>query len=91
MKDMKLTKYEREIIEAIDKGEYEPVDDVKGEIERIHQIAQRQFKAKMISLRLSEDSIVTLKEKAEKVGMPYQTIISMLIRQYNEGKLSLKI
>lgn len=91
MKDMKLTKYEREIVEAIDRGEYEPVDDVKGEIKRLGEIARKQFKNKMISLRLPEDSILTLKTKAKKAGVPYQTLISMLIHQYNQGKVNLKV
>lgn len=91
MKNIKLTKYEREIVEAIDKGEYEPVDDVQGEIKRLRSIAQKQFKAKMISLRLPEDSILILKKKAAKAGLPYQTLISMLIHQYNLGKVNLKV
>lgn len=91
MKNIKLTKYEKEIVEAIDRGEYQPVEDVKGEIERIKKIAQKQLKAKMISLRLPENSIATLKMKAEKAGLPYQTLISMLIHQYNQGKVDLKI
>ncbi|HSV94576.1 MAG TPA: CopG family antitoxin [Spirochaetia bacterium] len=91
MKKDKLTAYEKEIVEAIDRGEYQPVDNVKGEIKRLSVVAQKQMKNKMISLRLPEDSIVTLKENAKKAGLPYQTLISMLIHQYNQGKVNLKI
>lgn len=91
MKDMKLTKYEREIVEAIERGEVESVPNLEEEKKRLMNIARKQFKARMISLRLPEDSIITLKAKAEKAGLPYQTLISMLIHQYNQGKLDLKI
>jgi predicted DNA binding CopG/RHH family protein len=91
MKDMKLTKYEKEIIEAIEKGDVKSTPNLAEEKTRLMKTAQKQFKDKMISLRLSEDSIVALKKKAEVVGLPYQTIISILINQYNQGKLDLKI
>lgn len=91
MKEYKLTKYEREIVEAIESGNVTPVKNMKREIMRIQKIAQNQFKDKMISLRLPEASIVALKEKAGEVGVPYQRLISMLIHQYNQGKVNLKI
>ena len=92
MKDMKLTKYEREIVEAIETGKVHRIANFSMEKKRLQKIAQNQLlKDKMISLRLSEDSIVSLKKKAEKAGVPYQTLISMLIHQFNQGKVNLKI
>lgn len=91
MKDMKLTKYEREIVEAIENGEVHSIANLEEEKRRLQKIFQKQFKNKMISLRLPEDSIITLKTKAKKAGVPYQTLISMLIHQFNQGKVNLKI
>jgi predicted DNA binding CopG/RHH family protein len=91
MKDMKLTKYEREIVEAIESGNVRSIANLGDEKKRLQKIAQNQFKDKMISLRLPEASITALKEKAGEAGVPYQRIISMLIHQYNQGKVNLKI
>ena len=91
MKNMKLTKYEREIVEAIEDGRVHRIANFSVEKKRLQKIAQNQLKDKMISLRLPEFLIAALKVKAGETGVPYQRLISMLIHQYNQGKVSLKI
>jgi len=48
-------------------------------------------KKKAISLRVSQRDLKLLKRKSLETGIPYQTIISSLIRQYVEGKIKLEI
>lgn len=46
-------------------------------------------KQKRINIRMSERDLVKIRAKAIEEGVPYQSLISMLIHKYNEGKLSI--
>lgn len=52
MKKDKLSKYEREIVEAIERGEYIPVKNIEGEKRRLQKIAQIQFNEGKVSLKI---------------------------------------
>ena len=43
---------------------------------------------KRINIRMSERDLKKIQAKAIEEGIPYQSLISMLIHKYNEGKLS---
>ncbi len=45
-------------------------------------------KRKRINIRMSERDLKKIQAKAIEEGKPYQSLISMLIHKYNEGKLS---
>jgi hypothetical protein len=45
-------------------------------------------KQKRINIRMSERDLKKIRAKAVEEGIPYQSLISMLIHKYNEGKLS---
>jgi predicted DNA binding CopG/RHH family protein len=45
-------------------------------------------KRKRINIRMSERDLKKIQAKAIEEGIPYQSLISMLIHKYNEGKLS---
>jgi predicted DNA binding CopG/RHH family protein len=49
------------------------------------------YKTKTISLRLSPFHIDALKEKSAKTWIKYQTLITMLITQYVNGKITLEV
>jgi predicted DNA binding CopG/RHH family protein len=46
-------------------------------------------KRKRINIRMSERDLKRIQAKAIEEGIPYQSLISMLIHKYNEGKLTL--
>ena len=46
-------------------------------------------KQKRINIRMSERDLKKIRAKAIEEGIPYQSLISMLIHKYNEGKLSI--
>lgn len=48
-------------------------------------------KDKAINIRISEKDLIKLKAKAEEAGVPYNTLVTTLIHQYNKGKLKVKI
>jgi predicted DNA binding CopG/RHH family protein len=85
----KLDKEERQILHDIESGKFVSVPNVKAEIERVRAIARAQLKTKNINLRLSENDIKALKEKAAENSLPYQTLVATLIRQYLSGKFNI--
>jgi predicted DNA binding CopG/RHH family protein len=50
--------------------------------ERIEQIIEGSRKSRPISMRINEKDLERLKEKANKNGLPYQTMINVVIHKY---------
>ena len=46
-------------------------------------------KQKRINIRMTERDLKKIQAKAIEEGIPYQSLISMLIHKYNEGKVSI--
>ena len=78
-----LTKEERTIENSIDS--LVPVSGDKRN--RVESIIARARKNKAISLRITECDLERLKEKAENDGIPYQTLISMVLHKYITNQL----
>ena len=78
-----LTKEERTIENSIDS--LVPVSEDKRN--RVESIIARARKNKAISLRISEYDLEKLKEKAKDDGIPYQTLISMVLHKYITNQL----
>jgi predicted DNA binding CopG/RHH family protein len=83
MKELKLDNYEKEIEKDILK--YKKVSSSK--IAKIERIIQKANEKKNISLRLNSQDLDQLKLKAEKEGIPYQTLISSIIHKFVTDQL----
>ncbi|RPJ21690.1 MAG: antitoxin [Desulfobacteraceae bacterium] len=46
-------------------------------------------KQKRINIRMNERDLRKIRAKAIEEGIPYQSLIAMLIHKYNEGKVSI--
>jgi predicted DNA binding CopG/RHH family protein len=46
-------------------------------------------KQRRINIRMTERDLKKIQAKAIEEGLPYQSLISMLIHKYNDGKLSI--
>jgi len=78
-----LTKEERTIENSIDS-----LVSVSGDKRnRVESIIARARKNKAISLRIAEYDLEKLKEKAKNDGIPYQTLISMVLHKYITNEL----
>jgi len=78
--DAEEKKIEREF------GKYKPAG--KQTKMRLEKIIERSRKSRPISLRINEMDLERLKEKADKSGLPYQTMINVVIHKYvNDGLL----
>jgi predicted DNA binding CopG/RHH family protein len=78
MKNAILSREEEAIERNFEK--YRPVSkETKNHIEKLIEGSR---KSRPISLRINENDLERLKEKANKNGLPYQTMINVVIHKY---------
>jgi predicted DNA binding CopG/RHH family protein len=86
-----LNKFERQIEEELEKGEWVRAKDYEVLRKELEAGAKAVMKKKPVSIRLSERDLMLLKRKSLETGIPYQTLIATLVRQYVEGKIKLEL
>ena len=80
-KNVVLDEFEQELEDNAEL--FVPIEGKKRkQIERILKSAKKN---KRISLRISENELYRLKERAKKEGMPYQTLITSVLHKYLNG------
>ncbi|MBI5418124.1 hypothetical protein HZA55_09305 [Candidatus Poribacteria bacterium] len=85
---MKLSKEEKDILTAYEKGKIKTVSPSKSELREIKSAAENTFrKNKRITIRLYNHDFKGIQKKAVEIGLPYQTLISSMIHRYIEGEL----
>ena len=89
MSKIKLDKYEKDILESYERGEWVEVENQEKEIEKHQKYAEDTFrKNKRVNIRLSQKDINLLKIKAMEEGIPYQTLMASILHKYATGKTS---
>ncbi|MDG1172756.1 MAG: hypothetical protein P8M67_00510 [Opitutales bacterium] len=85
---MKLDTYEKELIQLDEAGKI-PLANVDPEEKLALMAAAREtlHKDKRINIRMSGRDLLSIKRKANRFGMPYQTLISSVLHQYVSGDL----
>ena len=85
---MKLDEYEKELLELDETGKVQ-FNKVDPEERSALMAAARETlqKDKRINIRMSGRDLLSLKRKANRFGMPYQTLISSILHQYVSGDL----
>lgn len=83
-----LDKDEIELAKSLEKEEW--ISDLtKKEKKQYEEYARYSLsKRKRINIRMSERDLRKIQAKAIEEGIPYQSLIAMLIHKYNEGKIS---
>jgi predicted DNA binding CopG/RHH family protein len=76
---IKLTKQEKEIENALIAGEL--VDIKKEELEQISQAIARRKKDAVLNIRINSQDLKSIKQKAKKLGIKYQTFISEVLHK----------
>jgi len=85
MKYYELDDYEKEVLEAYEKGKLKSIPNKKQEIMRYRSYAKSSLdKTKNINIRISERDLFKVKALALKKGLPYQTLISSIVHQHSE-------
>ena len=84
-----LDKYEQQIEDALAKNEFVSIPDLE-DTKQLFQEAAKNYKklqeTKSITLRVKIEDLLKVKAKAKRNGVAYQTLISLLIRQYIKGE-----
>lgn len=75
----KLTKQEKEIEDALVSGEF--IDIEKDELEEISQAIARRKKDSVLNIRINHEDLKNIKQKAKKLGIKYQTLISEILHK----------
>lgn len=89
MKKIVLDKYEQDIENALNKGEFVSEANLADTKEMFQEAAKnfRQLQiTKSITLRVNLEDLIKVKAKAKRNGVAYQTLINLLIRQYIKGE-----
>jgi predicted DNA binding CopG/RHH family protein len=93
MANKKITYFdeeEKELIESVERGEWETISEnnLKTQKKEAQIYAEGTLKKdKRMNIRISERDLKNLKIKALEEGIPYQTLVSMVLHKYLSGKL----
>ncbi len=87
---MYLDDDEKKLAESLENEEW--VSDLpKKEKQKYEASARYSLNKQMrINIRMTERDLMKIRAKAIEEGIPYQSLISMLIHKYNEGKMSIR-
>ena len=76
---IKLTKEEKAIEDALMRGDYISVS--KEEHDRIAAALAARKKDAVLNIRINKGDLESLKQKAKKLGVKYQTFVSELLHR----------
>ena len=87
MKNVKLSKEEKQLLNAIEAGDFESVLTKKRRVELVSAAKDTVRKDKRINIRISNRDLKAVQLKASEEGIPYQTLVSSVIHKYISGSL----
>jgi predicted DNA binding CopG/RHH family protein len=79
MRRIKLTREEKRIEADIEAGKYVPVD--KEQFDKIAEALARRKKDMVLNIRINSYDLKSIKQKARKLGIKYQTFISEILHK----------
>ena len=85
---LQLDAEELQILEDLERGELESIQDFKREKRSLEKAATKSLqKDKRINIRISSRDLDTIRKQAAREGMPYQTLISSTLHKLASGRL----
>lgn len=82
-----LDEEEKDIAEALNRGEWRSVKNVKEEIGKHRQYARNTLlKDKRVNIRISSADLEALQTRAVEEGLPYQTFIASVLHKFASGR-----
>ena len=80
--------HELEILRSFEKGEWEPIENLKKEMDRYREAAiETLLKNRRVNIRISAIDLEGLQAKAAAEGLPYQTLMASVLHKYVSGRL----
>lgn len=89
-----LDEYEQGLEEALEKTSWKSRTNIQKRKKDVELIARNFLdlrKSKRVTFRIAQSDLIRLKTKAQEKCIPYQTLLTALIRDYINGKYSLKL
>jgi len=84
-----LDEEEKELVRSIDNEEWNEARDVAKHKKLAKDYAEATIrKDKRMNIRISERDLKNLKKRALEEGIPYQTMVSMILHKYLSGRYS---
>ena len=88
MKDFNLDAEETKLLESLESGEWNSVNNLEDEIQAHQNIAKSTLKKdKRVNLRMSSKDLEAIKTYAVEEGLPYQTLMSSVLHKFVTGRL----
>lgn len=87
MSNVKLDDEEKQLLKAVEAGEFESVLTKKRRAELVSTAKNTVRKDKRINIRISNRDLKAVQLKASEEGIPYQTLVSSIIHKYISGSL----
>lgn len=87
MSRIKLSKEEKDLLDAVESGEYESTLTEARRAELEAAAANTFRKDKRINIRISNRDLIAVQSRASEEGIPYQTLVSSIIHKYVSGSL----
>ena len=86
-----LDSEEQDIIESLERDEWVPIANLPDAVSEAQAYARAtQKKNRRMNIRISERDLKGLKARAAEEGIPYQTLVTMVLHKYVIGRLSEK-
>ncbi len=83
---MEFDEYEKDILEAYDKGELVRSENIEQEIQLAKKAANSYLKKESrVNIRLSNSDLNILKRLAAREGLAYQSYISSILHKHASG------
>lgn len=73
----------------VEHGEINPVSP--SEKKRLKEKISAGRKNRQVNIRLPEEDLAAIRDRAEKAGLPYQTLIGVVLHQYAKGDIEVII
>ncbi|MEO1396576.1 MAG: hypothetical protein AAFV90_27125 [Cyanobacteria bacterium J06634_5] len=80
-----LNPEEQAILESVERGEWEPVENMAQEIQRYQSYAQTQH-IETVSISLPSKDLQTLQTLSQQSGVTLDSLIASVLRQYAAGQ-----
>ena len=79
MRKIKLTRSEKAIEDALLRGEYVPAP--RHELEELKKSIEARRKDAVLNIRINQGDLNSLKDKAKRLGLKYQTFIAEILHK----------
>ncbi|MBI5122428.1 antitoxin [Candidatus Roizmanbacteria bacterium] len=87
-----LDKYEEDLIKAIENDEFVEVPNQEEEVKRyVSYFKSMPKKNKRLTIRVDNNDLESIQEKAIETGIPYQTLIASILRKFARGKINIGV